>query len=48
MTLPDHVEPDGYGPVEADNGAYWRELNEMGKRGELPERIWPRRVEGDK
>lgn len=45
MVLPDRVPPDGFGPVEANNNAYWDEINEMGKRGELPERIWPRRDE---
>ena len=34
---------DGYPLVEADNPRYWQELNEMGRKGELPDRIWPRR-----
>ena len=43
MTLPDRVLTDGFGPVESDNPRYWQELNEMGRRGELPERIWQKR-----
>lgn len=36
------VSDDAYGPVESNNPTYWRTLNEMGKRGELPKRIWPK------
>lgn len=38
---------DGFPPVESDSPQYWQVLNEMGKRGELPERIWPKRGEDD-
>lgn len=45
MNLPSKVPPDGFGLVEAVNPEYWRTLNEMGKRGELPEKTWPKKVQ---
>lgn len=34
------VPDDGFPLVESNNPAYWQALNELGKQGRLPERIW--------
>ena len=40
-TNPGRPNDDGYELVEAENPEYWQAVNELGKRGELPESQWP-------
>lgn len=37
---PGRPNDDGYPLVEADSPEYWRALNDLGRQGRLPERIW--------
>jgi hypothetical protein len=42
---PGRPSDDGFPLVEANNPEYWRALNELGKQGRLPERIWRKKDE---
>jgi len=42
---PGRPNDDGYPAVESNNPKYWRALNELGKQGRLPERIWRKKDE---